>query len=87
MTALILSLAVLAGLCWLTLSPVRLAGAGVVLLITHPVPTFALTAVVTVALTVAAARMAYRSLREDGWCLVTVQRPAFAVSRAGGVAA
>ncbi|MCP9951423.1 hypothetical protein [Actinomadura madurae] len=57
------------------------------LLITHPVPTFALTAVMTVALTVVAGRMAYQSLRADGWCLVTIQRPAFAVSRAGGVAA
>ncbi|WP_412519725.1 hypothetical protein K8Z49_17210 [Actinomadura madurae] len=85
MTALLLSLAVLAGLCWLSLSPFRLAGAGVVLLITHPVPTFALVTVVAVALTVAAARVAYRSLREDGWYLVTVQRPALAVSRAGGV--
>ncbi|SPT59251.1 hypothetical protein [Actinomadura madurae] len=86
MTALFLSLAALAGLCWLSLSPFRLAGAGVALLITHPVPTFALTVVVAVALTVAAARMAYRSLREDGWCLVTVQRPALSVSCAGGVA-
>ena len=87
MTALILALAVLAAACWLCLSPLRLAAAGAALLITHPVPTFALTAVAVLAVTVAAGRMAYRSLREGGWYLVTVQRPAFAVSRAGGVAA
>jgi hypothetical protein len=88
MTALFLVLAVLAGLaglCWLSLSPLRLTAVGAVLLITHPVPTFALTALAVLALAVAAGRMAYRSLREGGWCLVTVQRAAFAVSRAGGV--
>ncbi|KAB2390493.1 hypothetical protein [Actinomadura montaniterrae] len=89
MTALLLVLAVLAGLaglCWLCLSPVRLAAAGAVLVTAHPVPTLAVTAVVTAVLTVVAGRMAYRSLRDGGWCLVTVQRAAFAVSRAGGVA-
>jgi hypothetical protein len=86
MTALILALAVLAAGCWLCLSPARLAAAGVALLIVHPVPTFALTAVAVLAVTVAGVRLVARSLREGGWYLVTVQRPAFAVSRAGGVA-
>ncbi|KAB2380655.1 hypothetical protein [Actinomadura montaniterrae] len=88
MTALLLVLAVLAalaGLGWLCLSPVRLGAAGAVLVAAHPAATIAVTAAVTAVLTVAAARMAYRSLREGGWCLVTVQRAAFAVSRAGGV--
>lgn len=87
MTALILALAVLAAVGWLCLSPFRLAAAGAVLLITHPVPAFALTVVAVLAVTVAAGRMACRSLRDGGWYLVTVQRPAFAVSRAGGVSA
>jgi hypothetical protein len=86
MTAVVLVLAVLAAVCWLCLSPMRLASAGAVLLITHPVPTFVLTTVAVLALAVAAARLAYRSLREGGWSLVTVQRPAYAMSRAGGVA-
>ncbi|CNF02047.1 Uncharacterised protein [Mycobacterium tuberculosis] len=86
MTAAVLALAVLAAACWLCLSPVRLAAAGVVLLITHPVPTFALTSVAALVLTVAGVRLVYRSLSDGGWYLVTVQRPAFAVSRAGGVA-
>ncbi|WP_433138979.1 hypothetical protein ACQPZ8_38060 [Actinomadura nitritigenes] len=87
MSALFLFLAVLAAVGWLCLSPLRFAAAGAVLLIVHPVPTFALTAVAVLAVTVAAARMVCRSLRDGGWYLVTVQRPAFAVSRAGGVAA
>ncbi|MFG1856004.1 hypothetical protein ACGFJT_29520 [Actinomadura geliboluensis] len=86
MTAVVLALAVFAAMCWLCLSPMRLAGAGAVLLITYPVPTFVLTTVAVLALAVGAARLAYRSLREGGWCLVTVQRPAYAMSRAGGVA-
>ncbi|TDC72519.1 hypothetical protein E1285_45165 [Actinomadura sp. 7K507] len=86
MTALALTLAALAAMCWLCLSPARLAAAGVALLLAHPAPTMVVTTVVTVALTMFAGRLIYRSLREDGWCLVTVHRPAFAASRAGGVA-
>ncbi|MFG2002120.1 hypothetical protein ACGFNU_23510 [Spirillospora sp. NPDC048911] len=82
MTAVVL-LGVLAAAVWVCASPVRLAVAGAVLMIAHPVPTFAVTAVATVALTMAAVWMAYRSLGEGGWWLITVQRPAFAVSRAG----
>jgi hypothetical protein len=87
MTALFLTLAMLALAGWLCLSPLRLAAVGAVLLIAHPAPTFALTAVAVLAVTVAAVRLVCRSLRDGGWYLVTVQRPAFAVSRAGGVAA
>ena len=86
MTTVLLVVAVLAVAGWLCLSPARLAGAGAVLLITHPLPTFALTAVAALALTVAGGRLVYQSLRDGGWYLVTVQRPAYAVSRAGGVA-
>ncbi|MEU9872214.1 hypothetical protein AB0C87_30720 [Actinomadura sp. NPDC048021] len=86
MTAVILVLAVLAVAGWLCLSPVRLAVAGAVLLITHPVPTVALTAVAALGVTVAGVRLVYRSLSEGGWYLVTVQRPAYATSRAGGIA-
>jgi hypothetical protein len=86
MTAVLLLVTALAVAGWLCLSPVRLAGAGAVLLITRPVPTFALTAVAALGVTVAGVRLAYRSLSEGGWYLVTVQRPAYATSRAGGVA-
>lgn len=86
MTALVLVLAVVAGVRWLFLSPVRLAAAGVVLLLTHPVPTFVFTSVAVLAVTLAAGGVAFRSLRDGGWYLVTVQRAGFAVSRAGGVA-
>ncbi|MFC4906611.1 hypothetical protein [Actinomadura gamaensis] len=87
MTALILIGTALAALLgWLCSSPIRLAGAGAVLLIAHPVPVFALTVAAVLAVTTVAARMLHRSLREGGWWLVTVERPAFAVSRAAGVA-
>ena len=86
MTALALTLAVFAAVCWLCLSPVRLAVAGVVVLLAHPAPTFVVTVVVGAGLAVFAGRLAYRSLRDGGWWLVSVHRPAFAVSRAGGVA-
>ncbi|MEU4821362.1 hypothetical protein AB0H37_05765 [Actinomadura sp. NPDC023710] len=86
MTVVFLILAVLAVAGLLCLSPVRLASAGAVLLITHPVPTVVLTAVAVLGVTVAGVRLAYRSLSEGGWYLVTVQRPAYATSRAGGVA-
>lgn len=85
MTAVLLTLAAFAAVCWLCASPVRLAAAGGVLLVTHPAPTAALTAVTAIAVTVAAGRMAYRSLRAEGWHLVTVQRPDFAP--VGGVTA
>lgn len=92
MTAL-LTLAVLAAaVCWLCSSPVRLAAAGGVLLVTHPAPTLALTTLVTVGLAVAGGVLVYRSLRGEGWHLVTVYRPALAPALApsaapiGGVA-
>ncbi|MFD0904657.1 hypothetical protein [Actinomadura sediminis] len=86
MTAVIVALAVLALAGWLCLSPARLAVVGAALLITHPVPTFVLTAVAVLGVTVACVRLTRRSLSEGGWYLVTVQRPAYAKSRAGGVA-
>jgi glycosyltransferase A (GT-A) superfamily protein (DUF2064 family) len=86
MTAVLLLVTALAVAGWLCMSPVRLAGAGAVLLITHPVPTVAFTAVAALGVTVAGVRLVYRSLSEGGWYLVTVQRPAYATSRAGGVA-
>ncbi|TDB87053.1 hypothetical protein [Actinomadura sp. 7K534] len=85
MTALILAVAVLAALCWLYVSPLRLAAAGGVLAVAHPVPTVALTALAVTAMTVAAAVSVYRTLRAEGWHLVTVQRPPLAP--AGGVTA
>ncbi len=45
------------------------------LLITHPAPTVALTTVAAVVVTAYAGHMAYRTLRAEGWHLVTVQRP------------
>lgn len=86
MTAALLLVTVLAVAGWLCLSPVRLAVAGAVLLVAHPVPTFVLTAAAVLGVTVVGVRLAYRSLSEGGWYLVTVQRPAYATSRAGGVA-
>ncbi|MCP2336975.1 hypothetical protein [Actinomadura rupiterrae] len=87
MTAVLLLLTALTALAgWLCLSPIRLAAAGSVLLFAHPVLTVTLTTVAALALTVAAVRIVHRSLRDGGWHLVTVQRPAFAVSRAGGMA-
>ncbi|MFC4910913.1 hypothetical protein [Actinomadura gamaensis] len=83
---LLLLTALTALLGWLCLSPARLAAAGTVLLIAHPVLTVTLTTLAALALTVAAARIVYRSLRDGGWHLVTIQRPAFAVSQAGGMA-
>ncbi|MGI5324075.1 hypothetical protein [Actinomadura nitritigenes] len=85
--ALLLVMAALAMAGWLCLSPVRLAAAGAALLIVHPAPTLALTAVAVLAVTVAGVRLVSRSLRDGGWYLVTVQRPTYVVSRAGGVAA
>lgn len=85
MTAVLLTLTVLAVACWVCASPVRLAAAGGVLLVTHPAPTAALTAVAAAAVTVAAAVLAYRALRAEGWHLVTVTRPNLAP--AGGVTA
>lgn len=82
----VLILAVVAGVCWVCLSPLRLAVAGVVMLAAYPVPVFVVTAVVAVAVALAAVRLAYRSVCADGWYLVTVHRPGFAQSRAGGVA-
>ena len=86
MTAVLMTLTVLAAaVCWVCASPVRLAVAGGVLLVTHPASTAALTTVAALAVTVAAGRIAYRTLRAEGWHLVTVQRPDFAP--AGGVTA
>jgi hypothetical protein len=87
MTAVLLTLAALAAVCWVCASPVRLAAAGGVLLLTHPAPTIALTAVAAVAVTAYAGRMAYRSLRAEGWHLVTVQRPDLVPVPVGGVTA
>lgn len=86
MTVFLLISAVVAAVCWVCASPVRLVAAGGVLVVTHPVPTFALTAVTSVAVTVAAAVFTVRTVRAEGWHLVAVYRPAFAQSRAGGVA-
>lgn len=86
MTTVILLLATLTGAGWLLLSPVRLASLGAVLLVTHPVSTFAITTVLTLTLIAIAARIIYRSLHDGGWHLLTVGRPAYAVSRAGGMA-
>ncbi|WP_026415428.1 hypothetical protein [Actinomadura oligospora] len=86
MTIVILLTAVLVAVGWLCLSPVRLAGVGAVLLVTHPMLMFALTALAMLALTAYAARIIYRSLRAGGWHLLTVERPAFAISKAGGMA-
>ncbi|MFE9100167.1 hypothetical protein [Actinomadura geliboluensis] len=86
MTAVLLTLTVLAAaVCWVCASPVRLAAAGGVLLVTHPAPTVALTAVAAMALTVAAGMLTYRTLRAEGWHLVTVRRPDLAP--VGGVTA
>ncbi|SFP66804.1 hypothetical protein SAMN04489713_11668 [Actinomadura madurae] len=85
MTAVLLTLAALAAFCWVCASPVRLAAAGGVLLVSHPVQTFALTAVAAVALTVAAVVFTVRTVRAEGWHLVTVQRPNLAPVPAGGV--
>ncbi|MEU4827128.1 hypothetical protein AB0H37_35115 [Actinomadura sp. NPDC023710] len=85
MTALILVMTVLAAVCWLCVSPVRLLAAGGVLAVAHPAPTVALTALAVAALTVTAAVSVYRTLRAEGWHLVTVQRPNLA--QAGGVTA
>lgn len=85
--ALLMLAALLAAVCWLCASPVRLAAAGGVLLVTHPVPTFALTAVAAVAVTVAAVVFTVRTVRAEGWHLVTVQRPNLAPAPAGGVTA
>jgi hypothetical protein len=68
---------------WLCLSPARLAGAGAVLLVAHPVPGLAFATVAALAVLVAAALLACRSLAEDGWSLVTIRRPAPAAPVAG----
>lgn len=82
--ALVLMLAVFAAACWVCGSPVRLAAAGGVLLAVHPAPVMVLTAAAAVTLMAFAAVTAYRTLRADGWHLVTVQRPDLAPG--GGVA-
>lgn len=86
MSALVLALIVLAAVWWVCASPVRLAAAGGVLLVTYPAPTFALTAVAVVAVTVAAGVFTVRTVRAEGWHLVTVQRPHLTPAPAGGVA-
>ncbi|GAA4309876.1 hypothetical protein ACFQY7_55790 [Actinomadura luteofluorescens] len=76
MTAVLLMLSALAAVaCWVCASPARLAVAGGVLLVTHPAPTLALTALVVAGLTAASGVLVYRSLRDGGWHLVTVCRP------------
>ncbi|NVI93152.1 hypothetical protein [Actinomadura sp. BRA 177] len=88
MITVLLTLAVLAAVvCWVCASPVRLAAAAGVLLVTHPAPTAALTAVTAVAVTGAAGVLAYRLLRAEGWHLVTVQRPNLVPAPVGGVTA
>lgn len=88
MTAALMTLTILAAaVCWVCASPVRLAVAAGVLLVTHPAPTLVLTAVAAVAVTAAAGRVVYRTLRAEGWHLVTVQRPGLAPAPVGGVSA
>ncbi|TDC45052.1 hypothetical protein E1281_31675 [Actinomadura sp. KC345] len=85
MIAVLLTLAALAAaVCWLCASPARLALAGGVLLVTHPAPAMAVTVLVVAGVTVAGGVLAYRSLRAEGWHLVTVIRPGLAP--VGGVA-
>ncbi|TDB79672.1 hypothetical protein E1264_35195 [Actinomadura sp. KC216] len=72
----LLVLAVLAAaVCWLCASPARLAVAGGAVLTAHPAPTLAVTVVVAAGLTVAAVVLVARSVRDQGWSLVTVHRP------------
>lgn len=76
MIAVLLVLAALAAAaCWVCASPARLAAAGAVVLVAHPAPTFAATGVVAAGLTVATVVLVWRSVRADGWHLVTVHRP------------
>ncbi|URN09091.1 hypothetical protein LUW74_40930 [Actinomadura madurae] len=79
MTAVLLTLVALAVLCWLAVSPARLATAGGALLVTHPAPTIALTAITALTLAVAVSVLVYRTLRAADWQLVTVQRPTLAL--------
>ncbi|TYB47872.1 hypothetical protein [Actinomadura chibensis] len=84
MTALLFFSAVLVvTVRWLCSSPLRLAAAGGVLAFAHPVPVVAVAVVTAVAVIAVAGRVIYRSLRAEGWHLVTVHRPGYAVSRAG----